>query len=129
MFSLATFASINKSRVGTTAWLSEFTGIKENAMLLAFLFLVGIIISAAIIYLLRKKVASAVVLNSKPIAYALIAYLAFICFLLDSWLGLAVLALAAALGWLTVRLGVEKVNLMGAVLLPTLMLLFGIVVA
>ncbi len=34
--------------------------------------------------------------------------------------------LASVLGWVTIKLGVERTQLMGAVIIPTLMLLFGI---
>ncbi len=126
IFSLSTSASIDKSRMGSTVWLSKFIDIEENAFLLASFFLLGTVISLGVIYLFRKKIAMVSVFNSKPIAVLLIAYLGIISFLLNGWLGIVVLLLSSGLGWVTLRLGVERIQMMGAVIVPTLLLLFGI---
>lgn len=126
IFSLSTSASIDKSRMGSTVWLSKFIDIEENAFLLASFFLLGAVIAVGIVYVLRKKIAMVSVLNSKPIAMMLIAYLGIICFLLNGWLGILVLLISSGIGWVTIRLGVERIQMMGAVIIPTLMLLFGI---
>jgi len=126
IFSLSTTASIDKSRMGSTIWLSKFIDIEENVFLLASFFLLAAVIAVAVVYLLRKKIALVSILNSKPIAIMLIAYLAIISFLLNGWLGILVLLISTGLGWVTLRLGVERIQMMGAVILPTLMLLFGI---
>lgn len=126
IFSLSTSASIDKSRMGSTIWLSKFIDIGENALLLASLFLFGVIITATTIYLLKKKIALVSILNSKPIAMMLIAYLIIISFLLNGWIGILILTISSGLGWLTLRLGIERIQMMGAVIVPTLLLLFGI---
>jgi TctA family transporter len=46
---------------------------------------------------------------------------------LDGFIGVVVFALASLLGYITIKLGVERTNLMGAVIIPTLLLLFGII--
>jgi len=126
IFSLSTSASIDKSRMGSTIWLSKFIDIEENAFLLASFFLLGSVIAVGVVYLLRKKISLVSVLNSKPIAIMLIAYLGIISFLLNGWLGILVLLISTGLGLVTLRLGVERIQMMGAVIVPTLMLLFGI---
>ena len=126
IFSLSTTASIEKSRMGSTIWLSKFIDIEENVFLLASFFLLGTVIAVAIVYILKKKIALVSVLNSKPIAMMLIAYLVIISFLLNGWIGILVLAISTGLGWVTLRLGVERIQMMGAVIVPTLLLLFGI---
>ncbi|MFH1222624.1 MAG: tripartite tricarboxylate transporter permease [Candidatus Micrarchaeota archaeon] len=126
IFSLATAATIGKSRIGTTAWLTQFADVQQDALLLAVLFVFGAALASVAVWLLRKKAANLAVLNARPIGWLFIAYLALVCFLLDGWLGLLVLVLASALGWLTLRLDVERTQMMGAVIVPTLLLLFGL---
>jgi len=125
-FSLSTVASIGKSRVGTTAWLSKFAGIASQPVFFAALFLFGFLLVSLLLYILRKRMASLVVMNSRPLAAVLIVYLISVCFLLDGFVGLFVMGFSAALGWLALQLEVERTNLMGAVIVPTLLILFRI---
>ncbi|NYZ77595.1 tripartite tricarboxylate transporter permease, partial [Candidatus Micrarchaeota archaeon] len=113
-FSLSTEVSMDKSRVGTTAWLSEFTDIGQNLPLLTAFFLLSAAITAFLLYTARKKISAIATLNSRPIAIVLIVYLFAITALLDGFTGIAIFAVASALGWVTVRLGVERTQLMGA---------------
>jgi len=126
LFSLSTNVSIDKSRIGTTAWLSEFINIEQNLILLIILFILSASMAALILYLLRRKISAIAVMNSRPIAVILIVYLFIVAALLDGFLGIIVFIVASGLGWITVKLGVERTQLMGAVIIPTLMLLFGI---
>lgn len=126
IFSLSTYVSIGKSRIGTTAWLSKFIDIEQNLFLLLALFLFSAAIAALFLYLIRKKISSIATLNSKPIATILLVYLFIVAAVLDGFLGVLIFIVSSALGWITIRLGVERTQLMGAVILPTLMLLFGI---
>ncbi len=123
-FSFATLVSIDKSRVGTTAWLSRFADISSQPLFFATLFLFGILLVSLLVYFFRKKITSLVVLNSRPLAAVLIVYLVALCFLINGPFGLLIMLLASALGWLTVKIDVERTNLMGAVIVPTLLLLF-----
>jgi len=125
MFSLSTHVSIDKSRIGTTAWLSEFMDIEQNILLLLALFLFSAAVAALFLFCIRKKIASFAVLNSRPIALVFLVYLFIVAALLNGYIGILILVLSSALGWVTVKLGVERIQLMGAVIVPTLLLLFG----
>jgi len=126
VFSFSTNISIDKSRIGTTVWLSKFTDIGENIYLLLALFFLSAAFTAFLLYALRKKIGAVATLNSRLLAAVLMVYLVIVSMLLDGVTGLLILATASALGWITVRLGAERIHLMGAVIVPTLMLLFGI---
>ncbi len=126
MFSLSTNISIDKSRIGTTVWLSEFTDISENIYLLLALFILSAAITAFFLYKIRGKISAVATVNSKTIATILIIYLFFVSAMLDGFTGVVIFLVSSALGWVTVRLGVERTQLMGAVIIPTLLLLFGI---
>ncbi|MEM2908933.1 MAG: tripartite tricarboxylate transporter permease [Candidatus Bilamarchaeaceae archaeon] len=126
IFSFSTAATLEKARIGTTAHLSRFIDIGENILSLASLFVFSAVLTITIAYLLRKRVAEVADLNSKPIAFILIVYLFVLCFILDGVAGVIVLSLASALGWLTARLNVERIQMMGAIVLPTILLLFRI---
>lgn len=126
LFSLSTTVSIEKSRIGTTAWLSEFIDIEQNLFLILALFLLSAAFSALFLYFIRKKISRIAAVNSRPIALVFLFYLFFVAALLDGFIGILIFLVASALGWITIKLGVERTQLMGAVIIPTLMLLFGI---
>ncbi len=126
VFSFSTNMSIEKSRIGTTVWLSKFTDIGENIYLLLALFIFSAAATAFLLYAARKKISALATINSRSIAKVLVLYLIVVSVLLDGIIGLVILAVSASLGWVTIKLGVERIHLMGAVIVPTLMLLFGI---
>jgi putative membrane protein len=126
VFSLATTASIGKSRIGTTVWLSKFIDIENNLLLLISLFLISSAICVLVLFLLRKKVAMIGSMDFSKMNMILAAYLFILTFLLSGITGIAVFLVASGLGWVAFRSGVERTMLMGAVIVPTLLLLFGI---
>lgn len=128
LFSLSTSASIDKSRVGATAWLSQAMEIGDNLPLLLALFLLSIALSSLAVYALRRKLAALASLDFSRANFVLAAYLAAITLVLDGGTGMLVLAISTALGWLTIRMGVERTVLMGAIIVPTLLLLWGVYV-
>lgn len=125
-FSLATSASIGKSRVGATAWLSESMDIGSSLPLLLGLFVASLAGAALAAYALRLHAARLASLDFSSLRVVLAAYIVAITLIIDGWPGLAVLAASTGLGKLTLALGVERTNLMGAIIVPTLMLLFRI---
>ncbi len=126
IFSLSTAASIGKARVGATAWLSEFISIEENLLFLLSAFIISMGVAAFVIYALRSRIGRLASLDFSRMNIVLAAYLVSITFLLDGALGIAVFLVGSALGWVTIRIGVERINLMGAIIVPTLLLLFRI---
>ncbi len=126
VFSLSTSASIGKSRVGATAWLSESMDIGANLSMLLALFVASLALAAGLAYALRLYAAKLASLDFSALRIVLAAYIVAITLIIDGWPGLAVLAISTGLGKLALALGVERTNLMGAIIVPTLMLLFHI---
>lgn len=127
IFSLSTAASIGKARVGATAWLSKFISIDENLLFLLSAFMISMAVAVFVIYSLRTRIGRLASLDFSKMNTILAAYLVSITFLLDGALGIAVLLVGSALGWVTIKLGVERITLMGAIIVPTLLLLFRII--
>ncbi len=126
IFSLATAVSIDKSRVGATAWLAENIDIGSNLALLLILFLISSSATVLIIFALRKKIAELAGLDFSRISTILAVYLVAITFAINGAEGIFVLIIGSGIGLLTTRLGVERITLMGAIIAPTLILLFGL---
>lgn len=126
VFSLATSATIGKSRIGATVALSEATDIASQLDLLLPMFIISMALTVGIIYLLRKRIAGLAKIDFSVFNVILAFYLASLCLIINGLTGLFVFALGSALGWLTVKSGVERTTLMAAVILPTLFVLFGI---
>jgi putative membrane protein len=126
IFSLATEASIGKSRVGATAWLSRNIQIGANLPLLLALFVLSLAMAAMIVFALRKRISGLAGLDFARFNIVLAAYIAAITVIIDGLPGLAVLAVSSALGLLALRSGAERTNLMGAIIFPTMLLLLRI---
>jgi len=124
LLSLSTAASIGKSRVGATAWLSSLMDIESNLLFLAVAFIASIALAAGLAYLLRKAIGRLASLDFSAMNFILALYIIAVTVVIDGPTGLLVLSGGAALGWLTIRLGVERTTLMGALIVPTLLLLF-----
>ncbi len=124
IFSFATSVSINKSRVGATASLAKIFDIENNLALILVLFLIAIAVGVAVVYLSRKLIAKLANIDFSKFNLLLAAYLLVIIIILDGLIGIIIFALASALGFLTIKLGIERTNLMGAVIVPTILLLF-----
>lgn len=126
VFSLSTAASINKSRMGATELLSKQIKIGENIDFVLILFLASFAVCALILYLLRRRIAGIARIDFGKIKYLLIAYLISIVFVIDGIIGIGVLAISFCLGFAINRLNVEKTMAMGAIIIPTLLLLLKI---
>jgi len=127
IFSLSTSAAIDKARVGGTALLAEHIAISENLPVLIALFMASMAIAVVFAYALRMKAAGFSRTDFSKMNLVVGAYLIALTILIDGALGLMILALSASLGYLVIRLGIERTNLMGAIIVPTLMLLFKII--
>lgn len=126
LFSFATMASIGKARVGATAWLSRVIDIGPNLLFIVVVFAAAVALTSIVLYRLRRPLASLARMDFTHFNRLLVLYLLAMIVLLDGWAGLLVFIVASALGYLCLLVGVERRNLMGAVILPTLLLLFGI---
>jgi TctA family transporter len=94
----------------------------ELPLLLA-LFALSMAVAAAAAYALRLHAAGLSSLDFSSLRFVLAAYIIAIAFIIDGWSGLAVLGISTVLGRITLALEVERTNLMGAIIVPTLMLL------
>jgi len=126
IFSLSSAVSIGKSRMGATEALSQTINIGQNVFPLLILALVSIAVCIAMIYALRNLIGKAANIDFSRANIVLALYLLIVTALINGPAGIAVLVLASAVGWLTIKLGVERTNMMGAIIVPTLLLLFGI---
>jgi putative membrane protein len=125
VFSLATSAAIGKSRVGATAVLAESMDVAAALPALLSLFLASLALAACLAYALRMHAAKLASLDFSRLRLVLAAYLAAITLIIDGPAGLVVLAASTGIGLLCLLLDCERTNMMGAIILPTLMLLFG----
>ncbi|MBI5051169.1 tripartite tricarboxylate transporter permease [Candidatus Micrarchaeota archaeon] len=123
VFSFATAASIGKSRMGATAVLSESIKIQENLGFVLALFMVSVLIAVIAVYLIRRKIVEFAKIDFSEMRVLLALYLCGISFLVDGFIGLLVLGVASLLGWIFSKLEIEKTLMMGAVIVPTILLL------
>jgi putative membrane protein len=124
VFSFSTSTAIDKSRMGSTEWLSNYIAIDQNLAFLLSIFLAAAAITAVLAYLARNHLGKLVSLDFAKLNILIGVYLICLTFVLDGAIGLLVLALSTALGYTTIRLNVERTTLMGAIIVPTLLLLF-----
>ena len=125
IFSLSSAASIGKSRMGAMEVLSQTIDVNQNIFTLLVLLLLSVAICVAVLYYFRKMICKAANIDFSKANIVLALYLFAITALISGILGVVVFILASALGWLTIKLGVERTNMMGAIIVPTLLLLFG----
>lgn len=125
IFSLATAASLGKARVGATAMLSEHIPIEDNLVLLVSVFLLSISAVCLIIFALRNHIGKLARMDFSRMNLVLALYLVAIVLVIDGAMGIAILAAGSCIGYFTIRLGAPRINLMGAIILPTILLYFG----
>ena len=126
IFSLATASSIDKTRNGGIEWLSQVINIGENLIFLLLLMFLAVSITVAVVFLLRKKIGRIANIDMEFINRLLIVYLIAIVFVTNGIFGILIMLFASILGYLTIKLGAPRTHLMGAVIIPTLLLLFRI---
>lgn len=120
VFSLATAASIGKSRMGATAWLAENIDIQANLPMLVAGFLASSAIAVLIVFLARRRIAELASVDFSGMNIILALYLVAITTIIDGALGIVILGLGSALGFLCIKSGAERINLMGSIIVPTL---------
>lgn len=126
VFSFASSATINKARNGSTIALSKLITIQDNFLLVLSLFGIAIAISVFILFKYRKTFVEISKMDFSKINILIAVYLLSIVYLIDGFTGIVIFLLASAIGFLTIKMDVERTNMMGSIILPTLMLLFRI---
>ena len=124
IFSFASSATIDKARNGSTIALSKLINIPDNLLLVLSLFGISIAVSAFLLFRYRKVFVEASKLDFSKINLIIAFYLFSIVYIIDGFTGIIIFLLASAIGFLTIRLNVERTNMMGSIILPTLLLLF-----
>jgi putative membrane protein len=124
-FSFISFYIISKTRTGATVAIKEILGFLSQNTLILILF--TILISGIISFFLTKKIALIATKNITRIKYtsvslATLAVLVIIVFLVSGFLGLFVLAASTIIGLYSITRGVRRTNMMGALLIPTIIL-------
>jgi TctA family transporter len=123
VFAFATSSSLGKARVGALAQAAEQVDVQANLVMLLSSFVVAVAVSAVIIYLARKWIGRIAELDFSILNKMLIAYIILLTFLVDGIPGIVVLAPSIAVGVGCIRLDAERTAVMGAIIVPTIILL------
>ena len=123
VFAFSTSSTLGKARIGALAQAMEQTDVQANLILLLSVFVVAVAVSAVLIYVARKWIGKIAELDFFILNKMLIAYIIILTFLIDGIPGLIVLAPAVAIGIACLRLDVERTSVMGAIIVPTILLL------
>ena len=127
LFSLSTAASIGKARMGATAAIADSIDIQQSLPGLLSLALLSCAICICVLFFLRTRISRLAGVDFTKANTILLLYLVVINLLINGIAGVFVLIIASLLGWLTIKFDVERTNLMGAVIVPTILLLYGII--
>ncbi|MEW5996545.1 MAG: tripartite tricarboxylate transporter permease [Candidatus Micrarchaeota archaeon] len=123
VFAFSTSSTLGKARVGALAQAAEQADVQANLLQLISAFVVAVAVSAVIIYLARRWIGKIAELDFSILNKMLIAYVIILTFLIDGIPGLAVLAPSIAVGIGCMKLDVERTSVMGAIIVPTIILL------
>ncbi len=124
VFAFSTASTIDKARIGAIAEASSITPIQDALLPYLSIFILGVVFACILVYLFRSRIGEISKINFTLMNTLLAIYLVIIVFLIDSLPGLMLFFVATALGYLCIRMNVERTMLMGAIIIPTMLLLF-----
>ncbi|MCP4648116.1 MAG: hypothetical protein GY852_10370 [bacterium] len=124
VFAFSTASTLDKARIGAIAEASSITPIQDALLPYLSIFIIGIAFACVLVYIFRPKIGEISKINFSIMNTMLAIYLILIVFLIDSLPGLMLFFVATALGYLCIRMNVERTILMGSIIIPTLFLLF-----
>lgn len=124
-FSFITLYLLSKTRTGAASAIKEIIG-KLNLNLL-ILILIIIILTGILSFFITKKLAEFFSekihkVNYTKISIATLILLTIIILIISNWQGLILFAIATSLGIFCLHLKVRRTNLMGCLLIPTIVL-------
>jgi putative membrane protein len=122
-FAFSTASTIGKARIGAIAEASSLLPIAENLLPFLAFFIAGSAFACAVIYIFKNRIGEIAKINFPLLNIMLALYLITIVFLVDSLPGLLLFFVSTALGFLCLRMDVERTLLMGAIIVPTILLL------
>lgn len=123
VFALASSASMEKARHGVIVNLGQVIDIGQNMQLILACFLLGAALSALVVYLMRKRISQLANLDFSQFNKLVAGYLLLVVFLIDGIPGVAVFAVSSLIGYITIRMNVERTLMMAAIIVPTILLL------
>jgi len=117
--------AISKTRTGASVAVKELIGTLSPQILI--LILSVILISGVSSFFITKKVAKFLAqkigkINYTKLSWGTLSFLAVIVFLVSGFFGLLVLAVSTFTGIYCISLGVKRTNMMGCLLLPTILI-------
>jgi putative membrane protein len=126
-FSFISLYAISKTRTGAAAAVKEILGNLSGEILI--LILLAILISGIISFFLTKFLANffsqkITKIDYSKLSIATLIFLVIIVFVISGFLGLLVLVAATLLGIFCNSLNIKKTNMMGCLLLPTIIYYF-----
>jgi putative membrane protein len=124
IFAFSTASTLDKARIGAIAEASKITPIQDALLPYLSIFIIGIVFACILVYFFRPKIGEISKINFTVMNAMLAIYLILVVFLIDSLPGMMLFFVATALGYLCIRLNVERTILMGAIIVPTILLLF-----
>jgi len=123
IFAFSTASTLDKARIGAIAEASQLTSIADSLAPFLGYFILGTAFACILIYVFRSKIGEISKINFQVLNIMLAIYLIAIVFLIDSYVGLVLFAVSSLVGYLCIRLNVERTTLMGAIIVPTILLL------
>ena len=123
VFAFSTSSTLGKARIGALAQAMAQVDVQSHFVQLLGVFVVAVAVSAVVIYLARKWIGRIAELDFSILNRMLIAYIIILTFLIDGIPGLVVLAPSIAIGIACMKMDVERTSVMGAIIVPTILLL------
>lgn len=123
IFSFASYEAIEKPRNGVVASLSEQIDISGRIYEIMVYFLMALILSSYFLYRIRKKIEKITQIDLTNFFNLLIIYLFLIILIIDGIYGIIIFSLASGVSFLCMNLRVERIAMMGSLIIPTLILL------
>lgn len=123
--SFVTLFAINKSRTGSAVAVSQILGNFTYSALFAIL--AAIVVSGILAFLITvslSKVFSGIInkINYRVLSIIILSFLSIVVIIFSGGLGFLIYITASFTGLLAIELGVRRTNLMGSLMLPTILL-------
>ena len=122
--SFATLYSINKTRTGAAAAIKSIIGSPktEDIIIILIAAIISIAIASIISIKLSKIIANSInKINYQILSGLMLSILLIFIFIFTNLLGLIVFITGTALGIFTIQSGIRRINLMGCLMLPTIL--------
>ncbi|MBN2121706.1 tripartite tricarboxylate transporter permease [Candidatus Micrarchaeota archaeon] len=124
VFAFSTASTLGKARIGAIAEASAIVDVSQNLLPLLSFFIIGTAFACIALCAFRNRIGEIAKIHVPSLNLLIAAYLISIVFLIDSFSGLLLFAVSTALGFLCLRMNVERTLLMGAIIVPTILMLF-----